>query len=1053
MIFSEDSRVKIPCILHLVRLGYRYLSLKNTVWDEDANIFPDLFRAAIACINPGIEGGDIGRLLADVKLLLDNEDLGKAFYEKLTERSGIRLIDFENFNNNSFHVVTELTCKNGDDEFRPDITLLINGMPLAFIEVKKPNNREGVLAERNRIITRSRNSRFRRFINITQLMVFSNNMEYDDGSPQPIEGAFYASPSYDAPVFNYFREEETLDLAELLAEENDAIENEMLRDNNLNVIKHSPEFISNKSPDTPTNRICTSLFSRDRLSFLLQYALVYVNEVDGLQKHVMRYPQLFATKAIERKLNAGVRKGIIWHTQGSGKTALAYYNTRFLTDYFQRQGIIPKFYFIVDRLDLLTQAHREFAGRGLIVHTIDSRDAFARDIKTAKVLHNHTGRPEITVVNIQKFQDDPEVVRTEDYDLSIQRIYFLDEVHRSYNPKGSFLANLSQSDQKAIKIGLTGTPLLGDDYNSRALFGDYIHKYYYNASIADGYTLRLIREEIATNYKLSLQEALAAVELQQGDIDRKLIYAHPRFVEPMLGYIISDFEKSRSALSDATIGGMVICDSADQARQMFEIFNTVYAKQAQPPYVLQDAAQELIAARQPDSYAARTLLENRTKSAALILHDVGSKEERKDWVEDFKAGKIDLLFVYNMLLTGFDARRLKKLYVGRVIRKHNLLQALTRVNRPYKDFRYGYVVDFADIRKEFDATNRAYFDELQAELGDEIEHYSSLFKSAEEITQEIEAIKDILFSFNIENAEEFSRQISQIQDRATVLALKKALADARSLYNLIRLQGEYGLLQQLDFQKLNQLYRETCNHLDLLNLKDSIESSTDTSNLLNVALEDVLFMFTKVGQEELVLADKLKNTLRQTREALADNFDPQDPQFITLKEELHRLFKKKKLNEVTQEEMTANIGALNAIHDKVKELNRQNNQLRAKYHGDAKYTRIHKRLQERGAINESTETNKTTETERSLCEALSGVKQQADEQVLQNTQLLANESYFEKMMMPLVIGEFHTRQKIRLNPDAAHTINHLVVAEYMNEFTAGSRMGNTTGSRTGAHPW
>jgi DNA-binding transcriptional LysR family regulator len=81
----------------------------------------------------------------------------------------------------------------------------------------------------------------------------------------------------------------------------------------------------------------------------------------------------------------------------------------------------------------------------------------------------------------------------------------------------------------------------------------------------------------------------------------------------------------------------------------------------------------MIAAAQPDSYAARTLLENRVKNAALILHDVGSKDERKEWVEDFKAGKIDLLFVYNMLLTGFDAKRLKKLYLGRVIKAHNLL--------------------------------------------------------------------------------------------------------------------------------------------------------------------------------------------------------------------------------------------------------------------------------------------------------------------------------------------------------------------------------------------
>lgn len=94
MIFTEDSRVKIPCILHLVRLGYQYTSLKSTTWDEETNIFPELFLSAIARINPGIDGEDIERLLADIKLLLDNEDLGKAFYERLSERSGALLIDF-----------------------------------------------------------------------------------------------------------------------------------------------------------------------------------------------------------------------------------------------------------------------------------------------------------------------------------------------------------------------------------------------------------------------------------------------------------------------------------------------------------------------------------------------------------------------------------------------------------------------------------------------------------------------------------------------------------------------------------------------------------------------------------------------------------------------------------------------------------------------------------------------------------------------------------------------------------------------------------------------
>lgn len=1044
MKFTEDTRVKIPTILHLVRLGYEYLSLKEAKWDLNTNIFTDIFTTSISHINPELDSDEVHSLLEDVKLVLDNEDLGKGFFEKLQECSGAKLIDFANFNNNSFHVVTELTYRNGDDEFRPDIILLINGMPLVFIEVKKPNNREGILAERDRIKTRFRNPKFKRFVNITQFMLFSNNMEYDDLDPEPIQGAFYASSSYHDPTFNYFREEEEFNFTSLLEPHTDKAENFILKDTNLEVIKGNPEFIINKDPNRPTNRICSSLLSRDRLAFVLQYGLTYVHETGGVQKHIMRYPQLFATKAIERKLDAGEKKGIIWHTQGSGKTALTYYNVPFLTHYFQRKNIIPKFYFIVDRLDLLIQAQKEFTSRGLIVHTINSRKDFSHDIKATKVIHNNTGKSEITVVNIQKFKDDPDVISTKDYAVSIQRVYFLDEVHRSYNPAGSFLTNLILSDRNAIKIGLTGTPLITDvskvkgkgskTFSSKHIFGDYIHKYYYNASIADGYTLRLIREEIATNYKISLQQALQEIEVQQGKIDKKEAFSHPTFVEPMLDYIITDFEKSRGAMGDTSIGGMVICDSSAQAKELFSIFNAKYASSTSPLQAqTQDENQPFLMAAEPKgTYHTQHQHLKKVKSAALILHDVGTKDERKDWVEDFKAGKIDFLFVFNMLLTGFDAKRLKKLYLGRVVKKHNLLQALTRVNRTYNDLRYGYVVDFADIRREFDATNKAYFDELQSELGDEMENYSNLFKSKEEIIAEIEHIKDVLFLYNTDNAEIFADQISSIQDKDTVLTLKKVLADAKSLYNLLRLQDNSDLLQSLDFQKLNLLYRETSNHLDLLNLKENIEQGHNTTALLNEALEDVIFKFTKVGEEELVLADKLKNTLRKTREALASNFDQQDPNFITLKEELELLFKKKKLSEVTQDEMTQNIGSLNKIYDKVKELNRKNNQLRQKYHGDYKYARIHKRLLESGGMSEN---------ERKVYQALIGIKQEADEKVLLNSQMLDNESYFERSIMPLVINQFMKEQSIKLNPDASRYINKLIVAEYIKQFN------------TGAHTW
>lgn len=1026
MKFNEDSRVKIPSILHLMRLGYRYLSLKNAIRDESTNIFSDIFKKSIASLNKDTDESEIQRVYEELVELLAYEDLGKAFYERLTECSNLKLIDFENFENNTLNVVTELTYKNGEDEFRPDIILLINGMPLSFIEVKKPNNRDGVLAEKRRIQTRFENKKFNSFMNITQLMIFSNNMEYDDNSSDMLEGAFYASASK-SPNFNYFREEEKLNLAELLTTLPSEMEDKVLKDNNLEVIKHNPEFITNKEPNTPTNRIITSLLSPQRLAFMLRYSIAYVKGSRGLQKHIMRYPQVFATKAIEKKLDEGVKKGIIWHTQGSGKTALAFYSVAYLSDYFAKKAIIPKFYFIVDRIDLLIQARKEFSSRGLVVNTISSREEFAKEIKKTTAIHNDRGENEITVVNIQKFQDDPDVMATKDYDINIQRVYFLDEVHRSYNPKGSFLANLSTSDPNAIKIGLTGTPLLGDEYNSKTLFGEYIHKYYYNASIADGYTLRLIREEIETSYKMQLQKILEEIDVLKGGFSKKEIYSHHSFVEPMLDYIVEDCMKSRQMFSDATMGAMVVCDSSEQAKKMSEIFDIKYREIKQ---VNNSLYQNQLVAEPMPSYGKKVKQSYELKSSALILHDVGTKQERKNKVEDFKEGKIDILFVYNMLLTGFDAPRLKKLYLGRVIKNHNLLQTLTRVNRTYKKFKYGYVVDFADISKEFDATNKAYFDELQSELGDEMEHYSSLFKSTEEIEAEIQKIKEILFEFDTSNAELFSRQINEIQDVKKVQEIKKALGDAKSLYNLIRLFGHFELLEKIDFSKLNIIYREVSNHLSLLNQKETIEKSDESINILNYALEDILFKFTKISQEELVLADKLKSTLRQTREALSSNFDKKDPEFISLREELERLFKSKNLNAVSQEEMSKNIGTLKKIQEKIKELNTRNERLKDKYSQDTKYARIHKRL-----MQDSTLSKKQSK----IHDALLDVKKETDEKVLNNSGILDNESYFTKLMMRTIIQTFQRSHSIEINPESTSYISSLVLREYMNEFNGVSQ--------------
>lgn len=154
----------------------------------------------------------------------------------------------------------------------------------------------------------------------------------------------------------------------------------------------------------------------------------------------------------------------------------------------------------------MEQATDEFAARGLIVHNAKSREELMKDIASRSITQNNEGKLEIMVVNIQKFKEDKAKVQVDDsYSTNLQRVFFIDEAHRGYNPKGSFLANLLEADKNAVKIALTGTPLLKEERESWRVFGDYIHTYYYDKSIADGYTCKLMREPVETIYKEKLR--------------------------------------------------------------------------------------------------------------------------------------------------------------------------------------------------------------------------------------------------------------------------------------------------------------------------------------------------------------------------------------------------------------------------------------------------------------------------------------------------------------------------------------------------------------------
>lgn len=994
--FDENSRVKIPGIVHATRLGYDYISLKDNklIIDHETNIFKNVFFDSLKRINKDVNDSDLEKLLNELKIQLDNEDLGKKFYNTLLYGyNGIKLIDFNDVNNNAFNVVTELPYENGEDNFRPDIIMLINGMPLGFIEVKKPNNREGILAERNRINTRFKNRKFRRFVNITQILVFSNNQEYNDDSVVPIEGAFYGTPSYNSVFFNCFREEDGSILDNILEKDEDK-ENYILKDTNYVSIKGTPEYSTNLNSKTPTNRILTSLFHKSRILNFIKYGIAYVEKTnkDGIvtiQKQIMRYQQFFATKSIESNLEDGIKKGIIWHTQGSGKTALAYYNVKYLTDYYQKKNKVAKFYFIVDRLDLLKQACNEFMARGLTATKVNSREEFAKSIKEVGSV-GKTGEYTINVVNIQKFSDES-FTKESDYNVDVQRIYFLDEAHRSYKPSGSFLANMMNSDTTAIKIALTGTPIVSDTFNSRDIFGKYIHTYYYNKSIEDGYTLKLIREGIETSYRTKLNETIEDIKEKYGAIKDSDIFDRPEYSKALTEYVVNDFKKFRVLFSDDSVGAMIVCDSSIQARNIFKD------------------------------------LKDYDLSNALILYDEDDKATREKEIDDFKKGKIDLLVVYNMLLTGFDAPRLKKLYLGRVIRAHNLLQTLTRVNRPYKDFRYGYVVDFADIKDEFDHTNKIYFEELQKELGSEFDNYKSVFLSPEEIENAIDDIQNKLFIYDTDNLENFTSQVNELEKRE-LFSLKKIMEKYKELFNVIRAfnyEGQYKKISEtLPIDRISKMIKEVDRRIDILNLTDS--ENMESSNILNIVFQDIEFNFKKISEEELTVASSYKKKLDEARNEFMLNIDKDDYRYIQLYNKFKSLFINRNLEDTTAEEMKENMDDLDKLIENVHKLNVMNNGYLTKYLGDEKYVKIHKRVLDRIHVFNEIKLNRI----------LLGIKDNIDNMLLKNYSVIENEEFFKNSVTPKVITSFKENEQTVV-VDEITFFTDVIVEQYLVERSMG----------------
>ncbi|WQV62046.1 type I restriction endonuclease subunit R [Helicobacter pylori] len=960
MPYNEITRVQVPALMHLAELGYDFIPIKDEPkLDTATNILTDSFTQAFERLNPN-PTKNAKDVLAEMKKRLNYDDLGKSFYEYLL-KSEHQIIDFDNPSNNLYEMMAELPYKS----LRTDITLFINGLPLVNIEVKQPFAEKGIKEEKVRHIQRYKNPENKVFYNLAQIWIFSDNLPYDEENPD--QGVFY-SASY-SPIFQRFVEANRLDITPPPPPENDQddqshqnhqnhrsleeIQKRVLKEFNL---KDADTLESSK--DIPTNPLLTSFCSHKRLCFILKYGISFLKEKSEFKKHVWRYAQMFASLNVLKELQKHYEtnpkdplKGIIWHTQGSGKTALTYHLTKLIRDFFSPLNKKTKFYFIVDRLDLLEQAKNEFSKRGLCVHEAENKEDLSQKLKNSNVFEGSQGNDEIIVVNIQKFKspnEDPSdsmpkeiISRTELQEATkdshdLQRVFIIDEAHRSYDPKGCFYANLIECDKTAVKIALTGTPLLEDNAQDKATkktFGNYLHTYSCAESISDRHTLKLQLGIIEKSYKEKLQAIYRllqeSITIEDIEVKKETIFNHERYIKEMLSYIIRDLLNFRRLSDDENLKAMVVCFSSAQAKLANWLFNEVQEK------VLQE---------NPNLRILKKL------QSSLILHD---EQEVKEKIYSFKHGDTDIVFVFNMLLTGFDLPNLKRLYIHRELKDHNLLQALARVNRPYNNMSFGYLIDFVGIKENYDKTTDDYLKELnQFNQSDSNikDNLKAMFADREVLEKDIKNAYDDLFDYPIDDIENMTSAIVSISGMNELLKVSHAINTLKERYNLIRASNDEKILslkEKIDIEKISKISSMLSKKAKQLHALKNINEPKNPNDLIIledlIALLDFKIEFKESKELHFKEREEISAKYKQAKEMLEKIPDKQDKEVQKISKELSKLIQEP----LTNDNFDGISHSYSAIISQLQQYNQQTTNLLNKYNNDRAYVITHKRLHNR----------------------------------------------------------------------------------------------------------
>jgi len=692
-----ESHIEEFVIELLAGQGFEYLSPEKQE-EERTNlsevVLPARLKNAVETLNPSIPGEAKEQALRQVlnlpsQNLIDNNE---AFHRMLTEGieveylvegnirgDKVKLIDFEEIGNNEFLACNQFTVIENNINKRPDVVIFINGLPLVVIELKNPADENATVAKAFTQLQNYKNAIPSLFY-YNGLLIASDGFDAKAGTISSDFGRFAAWKSVDG-----VREDKaTVPQIETM------IKGMLRKDILLDLVKQFIVFEKTKKEDNKTGQ-----------SFVVTV------------KKIAAYHQYFAVnKAVESTISAasqeGSRKaGIVWHTQGSGKSlSMVFYTGKIVLKLDNPTVVV-----VTDRNDLDGQLFDTFAGcRGLL----RQEPIQAESIPHLKTLLKTAGGG-IVFTTIQKFSPDEGATV---YDLLSERkniVVIADEAHRSHygfksknieDKKGGvrttygFAKYLRDALPKASFIGFTATPIEKEDASTPAVFGNYIDVYDIEQSIADEATVKIYYESRLAMVHLKPEEAETLDEeveaITEGEettasekakakwTQREAIVGHKERLKIVAADLVDHFEKRQEVFDGKA---MIVCISRRAAVELYDQIITL-----RPHWHDTDKRKGAIKV---------VMTSSSSDPENWQIHHT-NKDDRKEIAERFKDpdDRLKMVIVCDMWLTGFDVPCLHTMYVDKPMRGHTLMQAIARVNRIFRDKPGGLIVDYIGIASD-----------------------------------------------------------------------------------------------------------------------------------------------------------------------------------------------------------------------------------------------------------------------------------------------------------------------------------------------------------------